>query len=135
MFWNTFVKLCNEHGTTPSAVCSSLGYSSATSTKWKSGSLPRSTTLQKVADYFGCSVEYLLKNHDDIIDSNSKNIVDISHGTVGVIGNSHAPVTVNDDSELSEQEKDLIRIYRNSKGKNQVKIMSYVYNLEDECDE
>lgn len=39
-------------------VCSELGLSTAIATKWKNGSIPRDTTLLKIADYFGVSVEY-----------------------------------------------------------------------------
>jgi transcriptional regulator with XRE-family HTH domain len=37
-----------------------LGLSAATATKWKKGAVPRDTTLQRVADYFGVTVDYLL---------------------------------------------------------------------------
>ena len=60
MFWNNLVSLCNERGTTPNGVCSELGLSAATATKWKKGAVPRDTTLQRVADYFGVTVDYLL---------------------------------------------------------------------------
>lgn len=59
MFWNNLVFLCNKHNTNPNAVCSALNLSNATATHWKNGSLPRDTTLKKLADYFGVSVEYL----------------------------------------------------------------------------
>ncbi len=56
MFWRNFVALCNKNGVTPTALCEMLGYSNATATKWKKGAIPRSTTLQKIADYFNVSV-------------------------------------------------------------------------------
>lgn len=59
MFWKNFVSLCNEKRLSPNAVCSELGYSTAIATKWKNGSIPRSSTLQKIADYFGVTVESL----------------------------------------------------------------------------
>lgn len=60
MFWNNFVSLCNEKGVSPNGVCAQLGFSNATATKWKSGSVPRGATLRKLADYFGVTPEYLL---------------------------------------------------------------------------
>ena len=60
MFWENLITLCNKNGITPNSLCAKLGYSSATSTKWKNGSIPRSTTLRKLADYFGVTVEYLV---------------------------------------------------------------------------
>lgn len=58
MFWNQLIKLCNMRNTTPNGVCEAIGLSSAIATKWKNGSTPRDTTLKKIADYFGVSVEY-----------------------------------------------------------------------------
>lgn len=58
MFWNKFVLQCNNIGKSPNAVCSDLGYSRAIATKWKSGAIPRDTTLKKIADYFNVPVSY-----------------------------------------------------------------------------
>ena len=60
MFWKNFVTLCNEKNTSPTAVCAEIGYSNAIATKWRKGAIPRNTTLHKIADYFGVSVDYLL---------------------------------------------------------------------------
>lgn len=58
MFWKKLIFLCEEKNKSPSAVCSELGFSTTMATKWKNGSVPRDTTLLKIADYFGVSVEY-----------------------------------------------------------------------------
>lgn len=60
MFWNVFVKLCNEKNTKPNPVAKELGIPSGSVTDWKNGKIPRSTTLQKLADYFGVTTDYLL---------------------------------------------------------------------------
>ena len=62
MFWETFVNLCNEHDIKPNPVAKALGIPSGSVTDWKKGKTPRSTTLQKIADYFGVTVDYLLGN-------------------------------------------------------------------------
>lgn len=59
MFWNNFVKLCNNIGKSPNGVCADLGYSTAIASKWKKGATPRDTTLKKIADYFGVTVDDL----------------------------------------------------------------------------
>lgn len=59
MFWEVFISLCNKNGIAPNNVCSALNLSNATATHWKKGATPNSTTLKKIADYFGVSVEYL----------------------------------------------------------------------------
>lgn len=60
MFWEKFIFLCEKKKESPNMVCSKLGFSTATATKWKNGSVPRDTTLLKIADYFAVSLDYLL---------------------------------------------------------------------------
>lgn len=60
MFYQNLIRLCTERGTTPTEVCHSIGLASSAATKWKSGAIPRDTTLKKIADYFGVSVGFLL---------------------------------------------------------------------------
>lgn len=60
MFWDNFVTLCNKKGKSPNGACAELGFSANTATKWKQGSVPRDTTLRKIADYFGVTVDELL---------------------------------------------------------------------------
>lgn len=59
MFFENLIQLCNDNNTTPNAVCLALGLSPAAATKWRSGAVPRETTLLKIADYFGITVEDL----------------------------------------------------------------------------
>lgn len=60
MFYENYVKLCNSIALSPNAVAKKLGFSSGTVTWWKKGRAPRDTAIQKIADYFGVSVNYLL---------------------------------------------------------------------------
>lgn len=60
MFWDNFYNLCLENNITPSALTKELGLSNATATKWKKGTIPNGEVLIKLADYFNCSVDYLL---------------------------------------------------------------------------
>lgn len=60
MFWENFYKLCRENGKYPNQVAVELGLSTAISTRWKNGSIPRGKTLQKIADYFGVTIGSLL---------------------------------------------------------------------------
>ena len=64
MFWNTFTQLCELKKISPAFVCSTLELSNATSTRWKKGSIPNGATLQKIADYFGVTVDYLVSGED-----------------------------------------------------------------------
>lgn len=56
------VDLCNKKGISQSRLEKDLGISGGSVTKWKLAE-PRLSTLEKVANYFGVTVEYL-KNGD-----------------------------------------------------------------------
>lgn len=60
MFKKIFIDLCNQRKESPSAVCAKVGLSNATFSCWTEESVPRRATLQRIADYFGVSVDYLL---------------------------------------------------------------------------
>lgn len=61
-FFDQFVALCKSKGVSPNYVAREIGASSGSVTAWKQGTLPRSATLTKIADYFGVSTDYLLGN-------------------------------------------------------------------------
>lgn len=65
MFWNNFVAICDQHETKPNPAAAAMGFSSAVVTKWKNGTVPRGKTLQKIADYFGVTVNDLLSDPGD----------------------------------------------------------------------
>ena len=60
MFWERFYNLSIEKNTKPLPVVKELSISTGSITKWKNGTVPNGTTLQKISDYFGVSVGYLL---------------------------------------------------------------------------
>lgn len=62
MFWEKFYNLCVENGTSPNKVAAELKISSGSVTGWKNGTMPRWSTLEKIADYFNVSVDYLVSD-------------------------------------------------------------------------
>lgn len=66
MFWSVFVGLCAKREVSPNAVAKALGLSSGSVTLWKNGAVPKSTTIRKIADYFGVSPESFLAEADDL---------------------------------------------------------------------
>lgn len=59
-FYNIYVGLCNEKGITPSRAALEIGLSKVSVSNWKSKrNYPTDANLQKIADYFGVTVEYL----------------------------------------------------------------------------
>lgn len=61
-FYTIIQNICQQHGTTPTALCKTLGLSTSMVTNWKNGRIPNGATLQKIADFFSVSVDYLLGN-------------------------------------------------------------------------
>ena len=59
-FYDRFSGLCKDRGVSPSSVAKAIGITTANPTYWKRGSIPKGETLQKLADYFNTSVDFLL---------------------------------------------------------------------------
>lgn len=64
MFKENFIRLCNQRKESPTSVCRKVGITPATYSCWTDKSVPRRATLQRIADYFGVSVDYLLGKTD-----------------------------------------------------------------------
>lgn len=63
MFYDNFVNLCAGIGKSPSAVAVEIGFQKSAVSRWKkSGATPTDANLQRIAKYFGVSVEHLLGN-------------------------------------------------------------------------
>lgn len=58
-FYSIFISLCANKKVSASLVAEKIGLSRASAFGWKKGALPSDVNLQKIADYFGVSVEYL----------------------------------------------------------------------------
>ncbi len=59
--YEIFVKLLEKYGVTAYKVSKATGIAGSTFTDWKNGrSAPKQDKLQKIADYFGVSIEYLM---------------------------------------------------------------------------
>lgn len=58
--YEIFQELLKKHHVSASDVCKATGISTSTMTDWKKGRYqPKQDKLQKIADYFGVSLEYL----------------------------------------------------------------------------
>lgn len=61
-FYDVFIKLCNQKGVKPADVSRAIGIKEGVISGWKKRkSTPTSVNLQKVADYFGVTVDYFKK--------------------------------------------------------------------------
>lgn len=60
-FYDNYIRLCAAKGKSPSAVALEIGLKKSNVTYWKNNrNNPSDITLQKIAEYFGVSVDDLL---------------------------------------------------------------------------
>ena len=91
--------------------------------KWKSGAVPRANTLKAIADHFHVTPEYLTSDE-------SVNVQSV-HDNHGIIGHTHAPVTIINGSErkLTDQEVELLSIFEKLSVMEQAKLLVYANGL------
>ncbi len=66
--YDIFEQLCEQHNVTPYRVCKDTGLTTATISNWKAGRYtPKSDKMQKIADYFGVSIGYLMTGKEDAL--------------------------------------------------------------------
>lgn len=107
MFWNRFLAECDRIGKKPNPVADHLGISSGTITGWKKGSVPQQKMLEKLSDYFGCTVDYLIGK------SECRTIEDASKAA----------------SVLSAQEKTLLRLFRETTEEGRLEMIAAFMNI------
>ena len=62
-FYDKFEELCKAKGVTPTGAARENGLAQSVISMWKTrGSTPQAATVQKLANYFGVTVDYLLGN-------------------------------------------------------------------------
>lgn len=59
-FYENFVRLCAQSGKSLAQVARDVGVQKSTVSRWATGSEPRDTTIVRIADYFGISVDELM---------------------------------------------------------------------------
>ena len=62
MLFDNVVELCNAKNITIAKLETDTGLGNATVRGWKTAT-PNLATLKKVADYFGVTIDYLMKDH------------------------------------------------------------------------
>ena len=128
-FWERFYSLCAANGTKPNAIAKELGFSTATCTQWKAGSIPSGERLVLLADRFQCSVDYLLGRTnapENFFQSNSFcNIVGGDNG-------SNSPLTVsNTEQPESEIQKEISSVLSGLTFRERTELMTMIYKFAD----
>ena len=66
MFYDQYCLLCKKAGVSPSKAAMDMGIAKSTVSVWKNrGTAPQVAQLQKIADYFGVSTDYLLSGSEE----------------------------------------------------------------------
>ena len=65
--YEIFEQLLQKYGVTPYKVSKATGVSQSSLSDWKLGKItPKTSTLQKIADYFGVSIDYLTTGKEQV---------------------------------------------------------------------
>ena len=107
MFWERLNQLCAEHNVKLTNVVKELGMSTGNQSKWKNGVTPRSNVLQKFADYFNVSVDYLLGN-----------------ATSKIVN----PNAEKDETEIPDLESTLLYFFENCDSEGKLRIIQTAMN-------
>lgn len=106
-FYTKVMALCRKKNISRSRMADEVGISRSTPKDWaEKKSVPQPGTVKKIADYFEVPTSYFF-------DDNATDIQTVNDNH-GIIGNTHAPVTImNSDAEsLTEQETELLNTFR-----------------------
>ena len=115
MFYDLFCSLCEQKGVSPTRAALDIGLSKSTPTTWKKkGTTPQAAQLQKIADYFGVTVDYLLGAETEKDPALSGKVLDDDDIKFALFGGG--PVT---DAQF-EEVKQFVRFIkeRDAHGKN-----------------
>lgn len=95
--------------------------------KWKTGAVPRANTLKLIADHFGVTPESLASDESVSVQS-----VQDNHG---IIGHTHAPVTIINGSErkLTDQEVELLNIFEKLSVMDQARLLVFANELQNKA--
>ena len=116
VFYDQFAKLCKERSVSPSAVMVSIGLNKSNATFWKKGSIPKGDTLQKLAAYFGVSVDYLLENEELQENEDIESAID----------------QIADEHRLSNQDREIIKTFLKLNEPARSALLGYAERLAEE---
>ena len=124
MFYENVKSLCQDRRTNITTLMKELGMSTSMPTSWKNGAAPKADTIKKIADYFGVTTDYLLR------DASSVDISGVQNSVV-LQGNRGNNQVNNGGTTLTDQEQEVLRIFRSLDMRKKTAAMSHLYDLED----
>lgn len=116
-----------------------VGVNKAAVQKWESGAVEniKRSKIKMLSTIFGISPTVLLGWGDEWEEANTQmNLHDNSNiHNNGVIGTVSGEVTFNSsEKQLSVHERDLLRIFNKANGKQRLRIMQFIYDIEEEIE-
>lgn len=102
-FAENLKRICEDRGTTPTALCKELGLSTSKVSAWYGGSLPKQEVMVQLAQKLECSVMDFFADEVDFVIS----------------------------SDLDEDEKDIIVTYRKMDRKAKHEFMARIFAYAD----
>ncbi len=142
MFYSNLKSICDEKGIKITPLVLECGGTKGIIGGWKRGTSPNSDIVMKIAIKLNVSTDVLLFGKEYCNNTN------ISNSTVGAVGNnSSGTVTINNNSTITESKlepniqskqtmsditKEIVKISESLPIKEQVKLLSIIYNFEEQ---
>lgn len=105
-FAENLKRICNEKGTTPTALLRKMKVATSKVAMWNAGSLPKQEMMVRLAEELGCSVMDFFADEEDLLPARPQGEI------------------------LDEDEKELIRIFRTLNRRERHEFMASVYEFE-----
>ena len=129
MFYDQYCLLCKQAGISPSKAAQEMGIAKSTVSVWKNrGTTPQAEQLQKIAEYFNVTTDYLLTGDDKI-----KNTVGNVSNSAVVQGPS-GDVSISNIVGLQDNEAELLRVFRGLDIRGQTAVLMAAYEEEEKMD-
>ncbi len=109
MFYDIFIDLCNSKNVSPSRAALDMKLNKSTVTRWKNDPdlVPKGDTLQKIADYFGVSVDYLLTGQNTQLEK-LMNQFEIDEGQANQLMSEIETISKNGSLEFKDSLNDIL---------------------------
>lgn len=107
-------RICKERGTTITTLLKEIGLSTSKTTLWNNGSLPKQEVMLTLARKLNCSVMDFFADEEDLIKRDAL----LEAATPGAV-------------VLDEDEKDIIRVFRELSNREKHLVMAQVYKTEE----
>lgn len=130
MFYPQLEKLCQERHIKPSALARKLGFSPSAPGRWKAGAIPQADTLQRLAEYFDVSTDFLLyggeRRRNAVHDIHHSAVVQDNLGSVVSVENRNG----GGGDGLEGMDAELLKVFRSLDMRDKIKLLQAAYELE-----